>query len=61
MDIIKLLEEYRSSDHAKRLSLFMSYRELREQFSMIDQENSYEDFLIITFPWSKKRQIPQAA
>jgi hypothetical protein len=61
MDIRQVLEDYRNGDDGKRLSLFMTYRELREQFAGIEQESSHEDFTLIRFPWSKKREIARAA
>ncbi|HTG02132.1 MAG TPA: hypothetical protein VK654_16235 [Nitrospirota bacterium] len=61
MDVLKVLEEYRNGDEGKRLSLFMAYRELRDQFAMIEEETSHDDFLILTFPWTKKRRLAQAA
>ena len=33
MNIEKVLEEYRDGDDSKRLSLFLAYRELRDQFT----------------------------
>ncbi len=38
MDINQVLDAYRSGDEDKRLSLFLGYRELREEFSRIEQE-----------------------
>ena len=61
MNIEKVLEEYRDGDDGKRLSLFLAYRELRDQFSSIEQESSHDDFLIIKFPWSRKHHIERAA
>jgi hypothetical protein len=61
MDSAKVLEEYRIGDDAKRMSLFLAYRELREQFSGIEQESSHDDFTLIRFPWSKKNHIERAA
>jgi len=61
MDIEKLLEEYRDGDDGKRLSLFLTYRELRDQFDSIEQESSHDDFTIIKFPWSRKHHIEHAA
>jgi hypothetical protein len=61
MNIEKVLEEYRGGDDSKRLSLFLAYRELRDQFSSIEQESSHDDFTIIRFPWSRKHHIERAA
>jgi hypothetical protein len=61
MDILKVLEEYRKGDEGKRLSLFMAHRELREQFAMIEEETTHDDFVILTFPWSRKRRLAHAA
>lgn len=62
----KVLEIYRKGDADKRLSLFLGYRELREEFSLIEQESEHDDFVIISFPWSrkhwhKKHLVPRAA
>ncbi len=38
MDINRILEAYRHGDEDKRLSLFLGYRELRDEFSRIEQE-----------------------
>ncbi len=61
MNMEKVLEEYRDGDDSKRLSLFLAYRELRDQFSSIEQESSHDDFTIIRFPWSKKHHVERAA
>ncbi|MEK6743262.1 MAG: hypothetical protein AABZ15_06620 [Nitrospirota bacterium] len=61
MNIEKVLEEYRDGDDGKRLSLFLAYRELRDQFSCIEQESSHDDFTIIRFPWSRKHHVERAA
>jgi len=61
MNIEKVLEEYRDGDDGKRLSLFLAYRELRDQFSSIEQESSHDDFTIIKFPWSRKHHVERAA
>ncbi len=62
----EILEAYRKGDDNKRLSLFLGYRELREDFSLIDDETLHDDFVIIRFPWSgkhlhKKHLVPRAA
>lgn len=61
MNTEKVLEEYREGDDSKRLSLFLAYRELRDQFSSIEQESSHDDFMIIKFPWSRKHHVGRAA
>jgi hypothetical protein len=61
MNIEKVLDEYRSGDDSKRMSLFLAYRELRDSFSRIDQESPNDDFVIIRFPWRTKRDLPRAA
>lgn len=61
MEREKILEEYRNGDDGKRLDLFLTYRDLREQFETIDQESNHDDFVIFSFPWNRKRRIPQAA
>lgn len=61
MEVDKVLEEYRTGDDNKRLSLFMGFRELRELFERIEQMSSHDDFRIVRFPWSRKHQVQQAA
>ena len=61
MEIDKVLEEYRSGDESRRLSLFMAYRDLRDHFERIEQESSHDDFAIIRFPWSRKHHVERAA
>ena len=61
MNTEKVLEEYRDGDDSKRLSLFLAYRELRDQFSSIEQESSHDDFTVIRFPWSRKHHVERAA
>ena len=50
----EVLELYRKGDENKRLSLFLGYRDLRDDFSLIEQESEHDDFAIIRFPWSRK-------
>lgn len=52
MDIDRVLNMYRTADDSKRISLFLGYRELRDQFAKIEQESEHEDF-VIAMPWSK--------
>ncbi len=65
MDREKVLNAYRNGDESRRLGLFLAYRDLRDQFTLIEQESSPDDFLIIRFPWSrhrsKKQPLPRAA
>ncbi len=61
MNIEKVLDEYRDGDDSKRLSLFLAYRELRDRFNSIEQESPHDDFVIVKFPWRKKRDLQQAA
>ncbi len=51
----KVLNAYRKGDESSRLGLFLAYRDLRDQFTLIEQESSPDDFLIIRFPWSRRR------
>lgn len=62
----EVLEVYRKSDENKRLSLFLGYRELREEFTAIELESEHDDFVLIRFPWSRKHWnknhlVPRAA
>jgi len=43
-DINKILDEYRSADFEKRLYYSLSYRDLRDKFSEIDQSDTSEGF-----------------
>lgn len=61
MDIEKVLDAYRMGDESRRLSLFMTYRELRDHFERIEEESAHDDFAIIRFPWSRKHRIERAA
>ncbi len=38
MNTEQVLDAYRDGDEDKRLSLFLGYRELRDEFSRIEQE-----------------------
>ena len=49
----EVLELYRKCDENRRLSLFLGYRDLRDDFSLIEQESEHDDFAIIRFPWSR--------
>jgi len=61
MNIEQILDEYRKGDESKRLSLFLANRELRDHFSLIEQEIDHDDFTIIKFPWSRKHRVARAA
>jgi len=61
VDIEQILNDYRSGDESRRLSLFLAYREFREMFDRIEQESSHDDFLFLRFPWTRKERIPRAA
>jgi hypothetical protein len=61
MDIEKVLEEYRNGDEGKRLDLFLAFRDLRDYFSHIEQENPDNDFALMKYPWSRKYHVPRAA
>lgn len=50
----EVLELYRKCDENRRLSLFLGYRDLRDDFSLIEQESEHDDFVISWFPWSRK-------
>jgi hypothetical protein len=55
MDIKKILDEYRTGDEGKRVSLFLAFRDLRDYFSYIDDQNPV-DLTFFTFPrlpWKK--------
>ncbi len=60
-DIDKILEEYRTGDEGMRLRLFLAFRDLRDDFSSIDEEGSRDDFAILRFPWSRRRGLARAA
>jgi hypothetical protein len=44
MDIDRILKDYRTGDEEKRLNLFLSYRDLRDEFSSIDEETERAAF-----------------
>jgi hypothetical protein len=56
MDINAVLEEYRKGDDGKRLSLFLAFRELRDHFDRIEQQDPLDDFVVIQFPWTRKHE-----
>lgn len=61
MDIDKILDEYRKGDEGRRLALFLAFRDLRDHFGSIEQENPDDDFAIVRFPWSRKHHVDHAA
>ncbi len=61
MNIENVLDEYRNGDDSKRLSLFLAYRELREIFNRIEEESPHDDFVVVRFPWRRKRVLQRAA
>ena len=61
MDVETILDEYRNGDEGKRLRLFLAFRDLRDDFSRIEQESPYDDFAVFKFPWSRKHHIARAA
>jgi hypothetical protein len=61
MDIEKVLDDYRNGDEGKRLCLFLAFRDLRDYFSLIEQENPDEGFAILDFPWNSRRHVARAA
>jgi len=61
MDREEILDEYRNGDESKRLRLFLAFRDLRDNFSDIEQESPNDDFLIVKFPWNRKDGIAKAA
>lgn len=61
MDTEKILDEYRNGDEGRRLTLFMAYRDLRDYFTRIEQENPRDDLVLISFPWSRKHHVARAA
>ena len=61
MDSEQILDEYRNGDEGKRLRLFLAFRDLRDDFSRIDQENPDDDLVLFRFPWSRKHDLARAA
>lgn len=43
-DIKRILDEYRDADYEKRLYYSLSYRDLRDEFSEIDQSDTSVGF-----------------
>jgi hypothetical protein len=46
MEIEQVLGEYRSGDEDRRLCLFLTYRELRDEFSLIDHDDAMDQSVI---------------
>jgi len=61
MDVTTILEEYRNGDEGKRLRLFLAFRDLRDDFSRIEEECPDDDFSIVRFPWSRNNNVQRAA
>ena len=58
MDRDRILDEYRNGDQDKRMSLFLYYRELREEFNDVEQESPPNLYSIQQASPGKNR-IPQ--
>jgi hypothetical protein len=50
MEIEQVLNEYRNGDEDKRLCLFLTYRELRDELSCIDREGAVNQSAILCSP-----------
>lgn len=50
MEIEQALNDYRNGDEDKRLCLFLTYREFRDEFSRIDQDNAVVQSPILWSP-----------
>ena len=61
MDIDTVINEYRNADESRRLSLFMAYRDLRDHFERIEDEDCHEDIALFRMPWRRKRPMSRAA
>ena len=60
MDVGKILDEYRNGDEGCRLRLFLAFRDLRDYFSLIEQESLNSDLDVVKFPGSRE-QVARAA
>ncbi len=60
MDVEKILDTYRNGDEDMRLRLFLAFRDLRDHFSRIEQENPVTDFFAVSVGNGKQR-LGQAA
>jgi hypothetical protein len=50
MEMEQVLNEYRNGDEDTRLCLFLTYRELRDEFSCIDQDGAVDQSPILWSP-----------
>ena len=50
MEIEQALNDYRNGDEDKRLCLFLTYREFRDEFSRIDQDKAVVQSPILWSP-----------
>jgi len=57
MEIEQILNDYRNGDDDKRLCLFLTYRELRDEFNRVDQENAAHQSPILCYPTSVHRDM----
>lgn len=57
----RIIETYEKADFENRLNLFLSYRSLRNQFTMIDSKDRQPscDYGVAIKPLSKKRAVFQ--
>ncbi len=61
MDIDRILEDYRDGDEDRRLHLILAFRDLRDDFSRIEEEFPNDEFTIIRLPWGRKNRLAKAA
>ncbi len=55
MDIEKILDAYRDGDEDMRMRLFLAFRDLRDHFSRIEQENPVVDFFAVSVRIGERR------
>lgn len=60
MELEQILCDYRNGDDDKRLCLFLTYREFRDEFSRIDQEKSVEGSPILWSPTFNQEDMIEA-
>jgi hypothetical protein len=60
MDTKQVLQEYRMGNAEKRLSIFLYYRDLRNEFSCIDQEQEVEWSLHLWSPKGIREKVLKA-
>ena len=58
MDIKAILDEYRKGDEGMRVRLFLAFRDLRDYFSYIDDQNPI-DLTSFTFPRFPLKKIEE--